>query len=203
VDVGVDGVSQGALAVYTFTNVTADHTITAAFAIRTYLITPTAGAGGSITPGVAQGVNYSGTAVFTITPDTGYRIADVGVDGVSRGPIGSYTFTHVTADHTITAAFAIKTYTLTMTTTAFIVNASPPTVTTPGAGSAGITPTVGAHLYAHGAIVTLTAAARPGWRFAGWTGNADCADGVVTMVADVSCAARFETHRAHVPMALR
>jgi predicted outer membrane repeat protein len=202
-DVGVDGVSQGALAVYTFTNVTADHTITAAFAIRTYLITPTAGAGGSITPGVAQGVNYSGTAVFTITPDTGYRIADVGVDGVSRGPIGSYTFTHVTADHTITAVFALKTHTLTMTTTAFIMNASPPTVTTPGAGSAGITPTVGAHPFTHGAIVTLTAVAKSGWAFAGWTGDADCVDGVVTMVADISCAARFETRAVYVPWVLR
>lgn len=169
----------------------------------TWRITPTAGAGGVITPGTLQTVTEGGAIGFTITPATGYSILDVGVDGVSQGALAVYTFTNVTADHTITAVFALKTHTLTMTTTAFIVNASPPTVTTPGAGSAGITPTVGAHLYAHGAIVTLTAAAQPGWRFAGWTGDADCADGVVTMVADVSCAARFETRQTYVPQILR
>lgn len=202
-DVGVDGVSQGALAVYTFTNVTADHTITAAFGINTYAITPTAGAGGSITPGTPQTVNYSGTAAFTITPDMGYHALDVGVDGVSQGALSVYTFTGMTADHVITAAFEINTYTLTMTTTAFIVNSSAPTVTTPGAGSAGITPTVGVNPFSYGAVVTLAATAQFAWAFAGWTGDADCADGVVTMTANMSCAARFETRQTYVPRVLR
>jgi len=203
VDVGADGVSQGELQVYTFTNVTADHTITATFAINTYTITPTAGANGSITPGTPQTVNYSGTAAFTITPDTGYHVVDVGVDGVSQGALQGYTFTNVTADHTITAAFGINTYTLTMTTTAFIVNASAPTVTTPGAGSAGVTPTVGANPFSYGSVIMLGAAAQAGWAFAGWSGDADCTDGVVTMTADTSCAARFETRATFVPRVLR
>lgn len=202
-DVGVDGVSQGALEVYTFTNVTADHTITAAFAINAYTITPTAGANGSITPGAPQTVSYSGTAVFTITPDMGYHVLEVGVDGVTQGALGGYTFTNVMANHTITAAFGINTYTLTMTTTAFIVNSSTPTVTIPGAGSAGITPTVGANAFSYGTIVTLTAVALPAWSFSGWTGDADCVDGVVTMTTDMSCAARFETRAVYVPMIVR
>ena len=107
-DVGVDGVSQGALESHTFTNVTADHTITAVFAINTYTITPTAGAGGSITPGTPQTVSYGGSLTFTIAPNVGYHIADVGVDGVSQGALESHTFSNVTADHTITAAFALN-----------------------------------------------------------------------------------------------
>jgi predicted outer membrane repeat protein len=167
-----------------------------------WLITSTAGAGGVILPGTPQTVNDSGTAVFTITPDTGYHVLDVGVDGVSQGALGNYTFTNVTADHTITAAFGINTYTLTMTTTAFIVNSSAPTVTTPGAGSAGITPTAGVNPFSYGAVVTLTATAQFAWIFAGWTGDADCADGVVTMTTDMSCAARFETRQTYVPRVL-
>ena len=40
-------------------------------------------------------------------------MADVLVDGVSVGAVTSYTFTDVTADHTIAASFAINTYTIT------------------------------------------------------------------------------------------
>ena len=50
-DVVVDGGSVGAVTSHTFTNVTADHTIAASFAINTYAITVTPGAHGSITPG--------------------------------------------------------------------------------------------------------------------------------------------------------
>ena len=133
----------------------------------------------------------------------GYHVLEVGVDGVTQGALGGYTFTNVMANHTITAAFGINTYTLTMTTTAFIVNSSTPTVTIPGAGSAGITPTVGANSFSYGTIVTLTAVALPAWSFSGWTGDADCVDGVVTMTTDMSCAARFETRAVYVPMIVR
>ena len=49
-DVLVDGVSVGAVTSYTFTDVTADHTIEATFAINTYTITASAGANGTISP---------------------------------------------------------------------------------------------------------------------------------------------------------
>ena len=58
-------------------------------------------------------VNYGASQTFTITPDTGYHVADVLVDGVSVGAVTSYTFTNVTANHTIAASFAINTYTIT------------------------------------------------------------------------------------------
>src|SRR5678815_605966 len=103
-DVIVDGVSQGAVGSYTFTNVQANHTISATFVLNTYTITVTAGANGSITPGTGS-VNCGDNATYTITPDACYAIADVLVDGVSQGAVGTYTFTNVTADHTISATF--------------------------------------------------------------------------------------------------
>ncbi|HNT76708.1 MAG TPA: CARDB domain-containing protein, partial [Anaerolineae bacterium] len=80
--------------------------VTATFALNTYVITPTAGADGSITPGTPQTVAHGGSQAFTIAANTGYHIVDVGVDGVSQGALASYTFVNVTADHTITATFA-------------------------------------------------------------------------------------------------
>ena len=105
-DVVVDGISQGAVGSYTFTNVQANHTISAAFALKTFVITPTAGTGGSISPATPQTVSYGGNKGFTITPDGCHTIANVLVDGVSVGAVPSYTFTNVTTAHTIQATFA-------------------------------------------------------------------------------------------------
>ncbi|RLA16855.1 MAG: hypothetical protein DRQ62_15625, partial [Gammaproteobacteria bacterium] len=111
-EVIVDGVNVGALSSYTFTNVSAPHTIEASFAINSYTITPNAGSNGSITPSVGTSVYYGNDLTFTITPDAGYHVADVLVDGSSVGATGSYTFSSVAASHTISATFAINTYTL-------------------------------------------------------------------------------------------
>ncbi|MCX5887894.1 MAG: carboxypeptidase regulatory-like domain-containing protein, partial [Deltaproteobacteria bacterium] len=106
VDVLVDGVSQGPIGIYTFTNVTANHTIAATFTGgTTYTITANAGNGGSITPSGSVAVNGGGSQNFKITASPGYRIADVKVDNVSQGAISSYTFSNVTANHTIAASF--------------------------------------------------------------------------------------------------
>jgi FtsP/CotA-like multicopper oxidase with cupredoxin domain len=115
VGITVDGTPMGALTSHTFSNVTANHTLAAEFAINTYTITATAGANGSIDPVGATTVNYGGSQAYTITPATGYHVVDVTVDGVSVGALTGYTFSNVTADRTIAATFAINTYTLTAT----------------------------------------------------------------------------------------
>jgi hypothetical protein len=112
-DVLVDNQSVGAVTSYTFTNVTANHTIAASFAINTYTITASAGAGGAIAPSGAVSVNHGSNQAFTITPNTGFHVADVLVDNQSVGAVTSYTFNNVTANHTIVASFAINIYTIT------------------------------------------------------------------------------------------
>ena len=114
-DVLVNGVSVGPVTSYTFINVTANQTISVSFAINTFAITPTTGLHGTITPAVVQTVDYGATPAFTFTPDTGYHIADVLVDGSSVGTGTSYTFPAVAANHTISVSFAINTYTITPT----------------------------------------------------------------------------------------
>jgi hypothetical protein len=111
-DVLVDGVSQGAATSYTFYSVGSAHTISATFALNTYTITSSAGTNGAISPAGSTTVNHGSNQAYTITPNSGYVIADVLVDGVSRGAITSYTFSNVTAAHTISATFATRTYLL-------------------------------------------------------------------------------------------
>ena len=110
----VDGVSQGAITSYTFSDVAANHTISATFtSVPTYTLTASAGSHGAISPAGATTVNAGSNQTFAITPDTGYQVAGVLVDGVSQGSVTSYTFTNVQATHTISATFTLKVCTIT------------------------------------------------------------------------------------------
>jgi hypothetical protein len=82
--------------------------ITASFAVATFTISASAGSGGSISPSGSVVVNYGANQSFTITPTAGYHITDVLVDNSSVGAIGSYAFTNIVADHTVTASFALS-----------------------------------------------------------------------------------------------
>jgi hypothetical protein len=105
----VDGNPVTPATTYEFTHVTADHTISATFAIDTHTITATAGTNGSISPSGLVVVNNASNQSFTITPATCCQVQNVLVDGVSVGSVTSYTFTNVTANHIISASFALDT----------------------------------------------------------------------------------------------
>lgn len=70
-----------------------------------YTIKATAGAGGSISPSGNVSVREGGDQTFTITPDKGYAVANVKIDGKSIGAVKSYTFENVSSPHTIEAIF--------------------------------------------------------------------------------------------------
>ena len=70
-----------------------------------YTIKATAGTNGSISPSGWTSVRDGRDQTFTITPDKGYAVAKVLVDGKSVGSVKSYTFKNVTKDHTIEAIF--------------------------------------------------------------------------------------------------
>lgn len=105
-DVLVDGVSVGAPTFYTFSNITSAHTISVSFELDTYTITPSASAGGSISPAAPQVVAFGADQTFTMTADPGFHLSEVLVDGALVTTAASYTFTNVQADHTISATFS-------------------------------------------------------------------------------------------------
>ena len=154
-------------------------TKTAGFNLKTYTITATAGATGSISPIGTTTVNYGANQTFTITPATDYRVAAVTVDGSSVGAVTSYTFSNVTANHTISATFAISTtYTLTV-----LKNGT-------GTGSVSNSPTGSS--FNPGTVVTLTATPDASSVFSGWSGG--CGSSLtctVTMNSNVTVTAGF------------
>lgn len=145
---------------YTFI-AAADHSLTAVFVEdepEIYTITASAGEGGSISPSGSVTVNEGEDQTFTITPNEGYEIAEVLVDGVSVTVTdNSYTFTGVQANHTISVTFQ---------KTGGEPEPEPDTYTvTLYGGGAGA---YGAGSYAAGTEVTIYAGSRNGYTFRGW-----------------------------------
>ena len=127
-----------------------------AVAPTTYTITVDQSANGTISPAENQVVTEGSSVTFTITPNEGYEIADVLVDNVSVGKAGSYTFTDVNANHTITASFTEipvepgkETYTVTLDPNGGSVSEKTFTVE-------------------DGETVNLPTPYRTGYRFLGW-----------------------------------
>lgn len=73
--------------------------------VTMHTIAASAGTNGTISPNGSVQVEDGKDQTFTITAASGYEIEDVLVDGVSVGAVSSYTFSAVTAEHTISATF--------------------------------------------------------------------------------------------------
>jgi hypothetical protein len=72
----------------------------------TYTINSSAGIHGSINPaGTVLAAKHS-SKTFALSPDSLYHVKRVIVDGISMGPLNSYTFTNITDNHTIRAEFS-------------------------------------------------------------------------------------------------
>ena len=114
-------------------------------------ITASAGINGSVSPSGAVLVPYGTNASFTITPITDYHVLDVLVDGVSVGAATTYTFTNVTADHTISASFDANFWIVTLAANSRIAGATPwsQNVTKGETATFHITPTAGDYSYVY------------------------------------------------------
>ncbi|MDD5702878.1 MAG: hypothetical protein PHU23_12610, partial [Dehalococcoidales bacterium] len=105
----IDGVNKGAISYYTINNVTATHQITAYFKVDSFTINASAGVGGRITPSGNVTVPRGGSQNFIISANPGYKIKNVRIGGLDKGPLTSYTFTNVTSNQYIGATFEVYT----------------------------------------------------------------------------------------------
>jgi len=131
----------------------------------THLITATVGAGGAITPTGQVAVTDATNQVFTLTPNVGYSLATLTIDGQTVAASSTYTFANLTTDHQINATFEVippvpATPTVTLTTQAAPANT--------GTITRSLTQTT----YPQDSQLTLTATPQTGYRFTGWSGDA-------------------------------
>ena len=111
----VNGNKVDSISSYTFDTVTINKTIFAKFKVQTFTITATGGAGGAITPIGTSSVKYDSSIKYTITPNAGFVLDTLFVNGNNVDSISSYTFDTVTINKTIFAKFKVKTFTITAT----------------------------------------------------------------------------------------
>jgi Glycosyl hydrolase family 9/Cellulose binding domain/Secretion system C-terminal sorting domain/Divergent InlB B-repeat domain len=151
--VTVNGTSVGAVGTYTFSNVTANQSIAATYKVvstASSIITASAGANGTISPTGAVSVVNGTNKTFTITPNSGYQVDVVTVNGTSVGAVATYTFTNITANQTIVATFKV------ISTASSIITAS--------AGANGTISPTGAVSVVNGTNKTFTITANAGYQ---------------------------------------
>ena len=107
----IDGVNNPAAVTagtYTFSNITANHTIQVTFKKKTYTIVAAAGPNGNIDPVGSVLVTCGEDQTFDFWANSGFEVAYVYVDGVIRPDLvdaGSFTFEDVMSNHSITVMF--------------------------------------------------------------------------------------------------
>jgi len=135
--------------------------------IASYRILALTAMGGDVSPSGETTVIEGGTQTFTFTPEAGYSVADVLVDGVSVGAVSSYTFNNVSDDHSISVSFAAGVYTLAVSASNGSVTKSPDTAS-----------------YAYNQSVSLTATPAAGYHFVNWSGDLSGSSNPATLVMD-------------------
>ena len=148
-----------------------------------YAITASAGSWGSISPKGQVLVDPGAGKSFVITPDSGYKINNVMVDGISQGAIASYTYSNVQANHTISASFSSNT----------MNNRYVLSIGVNGTGSGGVSASPSRATYSAGTVVTLTATPDGDSVFSGWSGACSVTSSTcqVTMNSNLSVTASF------------
>ena len=140
----VNGKSESVSSAFTIT-IKADTIIEIAFKQTVFEISTSSGENGTVTAGAR--VNVGENKVVEFTPNLGYKIKDVKIDGVSIGIVNSYTFENVDRSHTVSVEYeAIK------------FNAS---LNTHGEGN--VTPSVPLEGMPYGENLTFNVAPKDGW----------------------------------------
>lgn len=145
----VDGEAAAVANQYTFASIDANHTIHAMFEANTYTVTVNQPNNGVITPGTMT-VAYGATPTFVVTPNTGYNVTAITVNGtnvissaVNTNGVYTYTMAPVTADATVTATMTQRTFTINATAGAHGTINGPATVNYGANATYTITPAAG------------------------------------------------------------
>ena len=159
--------------------------VTATFDLKRFEVTASSGGGGTALPST-QTINYSGTATITITPTTGYHVATITDNGVSKPITNPYVITNVTAPHAVAVTFS----SLYVLSTVKSDTGSGTVTSTPAGITCGSTCSAN---FTQGSLVTLTATPDVSSTFAGWSGGGCSGTSTCTVIMNsaVSVTAAF------------
>lgn len=122
---------------------------------NTSRITASTTDGGNIYPSGTTTFFKGGNVTYSIVPNLGQPVATVYVDGLLQGQVTSFTFTNLTVDHTISAAFTNQLYPV-----SFI-----------GGTGGSLTGATSQTVNVNGTATSVTAVPNPGYYFVNWTGT--------------------------------
>jgi hypothetical protein len=159
---------------YQFSPISASGSLTATFAINTYNLIVNVGVDGSSNI-ASQTVNWGSVENFAFTPNTGYSVSDVIVNGTNdKGAVNSLSLT-ITGDSTVSVSFSINTYTITVNEGANgVIAPGTSTVNYGATPSFTITPNAGyyiASITANGSAVTVTSSSGQTYQFSAVSAN--------------------------------
>ncbi|MCX8480734.1 MAG: fibronectin type III domain-containing protein, partial [Sediminibacterium sp.] len=109
----VNGVKVDSISSYTFDSVKSNQIISVQFKVQTFTIIATAGIGGGISPQGTSTVNYGAKPIYTITPNIGFIVDTLFINGLKVDSNTSYTFDSVKSNQTISVKFKVQTFTIT------------------------------------------------------------------------------------------
>jgi hypothetical protein len=135
--------------------------------------------------GAACAANYTSNQIVTLTATPAIGSSFAGWSGNADCADGSVT---LNASKSCTATFNAQQQQYTLSVSKTGTGSGTITSTSPAGINCGATCAAN---YTSGQVVTLTATPASSSTFAGWSGNADCTDGSVTMNSTMTCIATF------------
>lgn len=109
----LDGVAQVISSLFNLKTIKKNHTVSATFSRIVHLITFSTSLGGTISPNGTLSVNEGDDQAFTVTPEDGWEINDVIVDGSSVGNAQTHILRNVNKNITVYASFSQRTHQIT------------------------------------------------------------------------------------------
>ncbi|PVX26227.1 MAG: hypothetical protein CW716_06475 [Candidatus Bathyarchaeum sp.] len=114
-DVLVDGVLQGQIGNYTFSNITEPHVVNV-ISTQVFTLNASSTGNGSVTPLGSVVVDFGENKRFDFIPNNGYHVSELLIDNISQNPANFYIFEDITQNHTLTVSFALNSYNITVLT---------------------------------------------------------------------------------------
>ncbi|MSW15090.1 MAG: hypothetical protein F2899_03790, partial [Actinobacteria bacterium] len=112
-DDGTTASPTALVAYYTsFTNPQQSHTLSFQSILDQFAIYTYANANGTVSPLGTHSIGYGSDDTITMIPNVGYHVSALDVDGSPVAPATTYVFRNITQPHSLTASFAIDTFTL-------------------------------------------------------------------------------------------